>query len=321
MAVKHSKAQRSRGRSPWSRDGARAWARRHAFGFFSSLGELVRRPVTSVLTVVVLALALSLPLGLAWAVSYLAHWTADIDRTPSLSVFLVSDAEESTAIALSSEWSAWADVLAVDPISPEMGLAETLGYLGVEAHHLAILDNPLPWVLELSPNQGADLVSLRARLVEHAEVDQVIVDLVWLERLDLMLTFGQRVVWILGALLLLAFLFVIAHTIRLEVHQRRHQIEVMALVGATPAFIRRPFLYSGFWFGISASILALVLLFVSLSFLSGPLEALGMSYQIDTGMNGPTIVQSLALMLGMGGIGVMGSWIAVHQQLAGIWPE
>lgn len=318
---KFGKAQRSRWSGAWNRDGVRAWARRHAFGFFSSLGELVRRPITSALTVMVLALALTLPLGLAWTVNYLTDWTEGIDRTPSLSVFLGSDAGESTAMALSSEWSAWAEVLAVDPISPEMGLAETLGHLGVEAHHLAVLDNPMPWVLELSPNQDADVVALQARLMAHPQVDQVIVDLVWLERLDLMLMLGQRVVWILGLLLLLAFLFVIAHTIRLEVHQRRHQIEVMALVGATPAFIRRPFLYSGFWFGISASFLALLILVVSLSFLSGPLEALGLSYQLDAGINGPTLGQSLALMLGMGGIGVAGSWMAVHQQLAGIWPE
>ncbi len=321
MARNKKQAKRQALPGPYSQGGLRAWARRHAFGFFSSLGQMMRRPISSAMTVVVLALALTLPLGFGWALTYVAQWTQFVDRAPTLSVFLATEAKESDALALSSEWASWDDVLAVDPISPEMGLAETLGYLGVEGNQLAALDNPLPWVLELAPIQEADVATLTARLADHPKVEQVIVDLVWLERLDLIIALGERFVWVLAVLLLMAFVFVIAHTIRLDVHQRRHQIEVMALVGATPAFIRRPFLYSGFWFGLGASLLALVFIHLSLAFVSGPLEALGLSYQSDILVNGPSAGQSIALILGMGMVGVVGSWAAVSQQLSDVWPK
>lgn len=304
-----------------SHDGFRAWYRHHGYSFLSSLGEFVRRPVSAGMTVMVLALALTLPLGLFLVVGQASQWTEGIDRLNGLSVFLISNLEEDDAIRLSSEWSLWPEVIAVDPISPDEGLAEALNHLGVLTTSFGLDENPLPWVLEVTPVPAADIDALSVRLSEDMRVAQVIVDLAWLMRLERLIDLAERVTYVIGALLVLAFLFVIAHSIRMEVQQRRHQIEVMALVGATSAFIRRPFLYSGFWLGISAAVVALVFVFIARLSIATPLSALAESYQMNLGLGGLGLSASLILIFGMGCLGILGAWVSVSQQLSDVWPR
>lgn len=318
---KNKRSSQQVGRLAVAGDGFRAWFRHHGYSFFSSLGELIRRPVSAGMTVVVLGLALTLPLGLFLVVGQISQLTQGIDRFNGLSVFLQTSVTEDEAIRLSSELSTWSEILAVDPISPAEGLTEALGHLGVASTGVGPEDNPLPWVLEVSPAMEANLEALSKRLMDETATEQVIVDLAWLARLDLLIHLGERVVYVVGVLLMLAFLFVIAHSIRMEVHHRRHQIEVMALVGATPAFIRRPFLYSGFWFGVSAAILALVFLVLAGWGVSAPLRGLADSYQISLALKTPSVRASLGLILGMGCLGILGAWVAVSQQLSGAWPR
>ncbi|MDR9389585.1 MAG: permease-like cell division protein FtsX [Wenzhouxiangella sp.] len=303
-----------------ARDGLRAWARRHAYGFFSSLGELIRRPVASIMTTVVLALALSLPLLLHLAVAHLSVVTADLDGDASVSVFVDQDFSASEVTRLGSQLSAWSQVLTADPISPEAGLAQTLSNLGlageVDSVSAVYDDNPLPWVLALMPQPDAPIDELVAKLSATPGVEQVIVDLAWLERLGLMLSLGERMVLLLATLLVLAVVFVTANAVRMEVHQRRHQIEVMALVGATPGFIRRPFLYSGFWLGTLSSVLAIGLVYGVLAWLQGPLSALAASYGSAFELQGPSAMMVGGVIVSMGLTGIVGSLIAVNQHLS-----
>lgn len=305
----------------FSGDHFRGWYRHHAYSLLSSLGELIRRPVSAGMTVMVLALALTLPLGVFLVLGQASQWTQGIDRLSGLSVFLESDLAEADALRLSSEWAVWSDVTAVDPISPADGLAEALSHLGVVSMGLGLDENPLPWVLEVTPAPQADVKVLSERFLDNAEVAQVIVDLAWLTRLERLIELGERVAYIVWGLLLLAFLFVIAHSIRMEVQHRRDQIEVMALVGATAAFIRRPFLYSGFWFGASAAVLALFFVFIARLSVASPLSALAESYQINWQLSGLGLGASVGLIAGMGCLGMVGAWVAVSQQLSDIWPR
>ncbi|HEY7906164.1 MAG TPA: ABC transporter permease [Wenzhouxiangella sp.] len=318
---KNRRAGQGSGRFALAGDGIRAWFGHHGYSFFSSLGELIRRPVNAGMTIVVLGLALTLPLALFLVVSQVSQLTEGIDRVNGLSVFLETSVAEDQAIRLSSQLSTWSEIMAVDPISPAQGLTEALGHLGVASTGFGPEDNPLPWVLEVTLAMEVDMAALSERLMEEEGIAQVIVDLAWLARLELLIELGERIVYVVGVLLMLAFLFVIAHSIRMEVHHRRHQIEVMALVGATPAFIRRPFLYSGFWFGVSAATLALVFVLLASWGVSAPLRDLAESYQINLAFDVPRVGASVALILGMGCVGILGSWVAVSQQLLGVWPR
>ncbi|QOC23360.1 cell division protein [Wenzhouxiangella sp. AB-CW3] len=293
----------------------RAWARRHAFSLLSSLGTMVRQPIASAMTVMVLAVALCLPAGLWLTLDNASRVGQDWERLDTLSVFLDEGVEESVAMRLSSRLSAWAEIAAVDPISPGEGLAELSGQMGLGEALEAIEDNPLPWVLEITPVSAGDLPALAERLDMEDGVDAVIVDLQWLERLAAMVDVIRMLTLVLAVLFAAAVAFVVGNTIRMDIHNRREEIEVMALVGATAGFIRRPFLYSGLWFGLAGGGLAWVILVAAVLMLGGPVAALGETYGTTFELQMPSREAVALLVLGGGALGLLGSWIVVNQYL------
>ncbi len=295
--------------------GIRAWGRRHAFSLLSSLGTLMRQPIASAMTVMVLAVALCLPAGLWVTLDNAAHLGQDWERLDTLSVFLEGGIDDQQAMRLSSRLSAWEEITAVDPISPAEGLAELAGQMGLGEAATAIEDNPLPWVLEVTPNAADILPALAERLQREEGVESVIVDLQWLERLAAMIEVVRQLTMLLALLFAAAVAFVVGNTIRMDIHNRREEIEVMALVGATRGFIRRPFLYSGLWYGLAAGVLAWALVRLALLVLSGPVEALGGTYDATLGLRPLSVPLSLGLVLGSGALGVIGSWLAVNRHL------
>lgn len=309
---------RSRASSPGG--GVRAWARRHAFSLLSSLGTLVRHPVASAMTVMVLAVALCLPAGLWVTLDNADRIGQDFERLDTLSVFLDAGVDDDQAMRLSSRLSAWEEVAAVDPISPAEGLAELSGQMGLGEAVDVIEDNPLPWVLEVTPVVATALPELAERLADEQGVEAVIVDLQWLERLSAMVELIGKLVLLLAVLFAVAVAFVVGNTIRMDIHNRREEIEVMALVGATTGFIRRPFLYSGLWYGLAGGALAWMLVRLGLIVLAGPVEALGGTYDSEFGLQPLSLESSLALVFGSGVLGVIGSWLAVGRHLRQIHP-
>jgi cell division transport system permease protein len=296
----------------------RAWARRHAYSLLSSVGTLVRNPITSALTIAVLAIALTLPLGLNIALVNLEAVHDNLDRLDSISVFLELEADEDGARRVASRLSSWRNILAADPISPEAGMRELAGATGLDRFDIG--DVPLPWVLEVTPNSTVDIGELAQRLRRAERVDMVVVDLDWVRRLDAILGGFSRLVILLAALFAASVLFVISNNIRTEIQRRREEIEILALVGATPGYIRRPFLYSGLWMGLGGALLAWVAVHAGLWMLSGPVEAVAATYGASAEMVVPS-VEILGLMLaGSGALGIVGAWIAVSRQLARINP-
>jgi cell division transport system permease protein len=120
---------------------------------------------------------------------------------------------------------------------------------------------------------------------------------------------------LLALLFAAAVAFVVGNTIRMDIHNRREEIEVMALVGATGGFIRRPFLYSGLWYGLAGGLLAWLLVRLALVVLAGPVEVLGGAYDAELGLRPLSARLSLALVLGSGALGIIGSWLAVDRHL------
>ncbi|NKI34454.1 ABC transporter permease [Wenzhouxiangella sp. XN79A] len=300
------------------RAGFRGWLRRHAYSLLSSIGALVRSPVASGMTIGVLAIALSLPLGLYTALANLSAMNTDLERLESISVFLDAELDEDRARRLASSLSTSPDVLTVDPISPEAGMRELAGATGLD--DLELGEVPLPWVLEVTPAREGDVGGLAGRLRALDGIDQVIVDLGWLRRLEALLGVFARLVELVAVLFGLAVLFVIANTIRAEIQSRHEEIEVMALVGATPAWIRRPFLYAGFWLGLFGGLGAWLLVRLGLWLLAGPVRDLGASYGTPASLQAPPAELIAALIIGSGLLGIAGAAVAVSRQLHRINP-
>ncbi len=300
--------------------GTRAWARRHAYSLLSSLGGLLRQPLGSLMTIIVLAVTLCLPTGLHLALDNAERASAGWERLDTLSVFLDGQVSEREAMQLASLISTWPGVTSVDPISPQSGLAELAGQLALGAAADRIEDNPLPWVLEIGPGSSVDPAVLAGRLGAVDAVDQVIVDLEWLARFDAILELLARLAIVLGALFAVAVAFVIGNTIRMDIHNRREEIQVLALVGATDGFIRRPFLYSGLWYGLAGGLLAWLIVETGLWVLSGPVARMSASYASDFRLASAEAPVIAILVLGSGLLGILGSWLTVGRHLKRIHP-
>nr|WP_276207571.1 permease-like cell division protein FtsX [Wenzhouxiangella sp. XN201] len=287
----------------------------------SSLGALLRQPVASLMTVIVLAITLSLPAGLHLLLDSADRVSANWQRLDTLSIFLDEAIGESDAVRLSSELSTWPTIATVDPISPEQGLAEVTGQLGLDGVAERIESNPLPWVLEISPIADADPGLLAGRLEALDDVDRVIVDLQWLERFRAIVELLERLAAVLAVLFAVAVAFIVGNTIRMDIHNRHEEIRVLALVGATDGFIRRPFLYSGLWYGMAGGALAWLLIEVGLALLAGPVGRLSDSYGSDFVLSAPDLDLIAVLVVGSGLLGILGSWLAVGRHLRRIHPS
>lgn len=299
----------------------RGWARRHSYSLFSSLGALWGHPLGTAMTVLVLGIAMLLPLGLYLALENLGRLELDGEDWGAVTVFLAPEAGAERAEALAAGFEARADVAEVRRISPEQGMEEFRRASGFGPALDALDANPLPWVLVLTPAtpEGGDGLGGVEQLVDAVQqadgVEHALYDRKWLERLARGLELGRALASVLSLLFALAVAVVVANTIRLDVAARTEEIEVLALVGAGNAFIRLPFLYAGFWYGLLGALLALLLLRASLAWLQGPLERLLATYGTDWSPVTPGLSGAGLLLLAGGLLGLGGAWLAVRRHL------
>jgi cell division transport system permease protein len=303
----------------------RAWARRHSYSFFSSLGALLKHRIGTLMTVLVLGVAMLLPLGLWITLQNLDRMDLGRDEWGAITVFMDAAADAGQVRELAARLEARAAIGSVVTVSPEEGMSDFMEASGFGASLEVLEENPLPWVLLVNPlvadgEFGAELMQTRVTslmdyLTGQPLVDSVQFDYKWLQRLARLLELGRAAVLVLSLLFGLAVVVVVANTIRLDVAARAEEIEILALVGAGNSFIRQPFLYSGFWYGLMGGALALGLLQLSLLYLDGPLGRLLDTYGHGVELYGPGPPAVAALLLGGGLLGLAGAWVAVRRYL------
>jgi|TARA_R100001015_G_scaffold18941_1_gene13681 cell division transport system permease protein len=288
-----------------------------------SLFRLVRYPLGNLLTMLAIAIALVLPAALWLTLDSAKLLDAELDESASLTVYLDMGIDAAQAARIEEAVSADGGVAQTRMISPEQGMADFQQSLGIDDTLAGLDDNPLPTSIVISPQnvEPAAMAELAERLEGVTGIDEVRVDLAWVERLRHLAALGRRVALALGVLFGFGVLLVVGNTIRLAVESRRREIEVVMLIGATHAFVRRPFLYSGAWYGAGGGLLALGLLALGNHWLSLPVAALAASYgasftlpQLD--VTGSTILLSCSILLGW-----LGAWLAVTRHLSSIRPR
>lgn len=313
-----ARSQRSSGALRW-----RAWARHHRAMAADSARRLLRRPLGSLLTMLAIAIALVLPAGLWLTLDSARLLDAQLEQSATLTTYLEEDVGEAEAGRIEQALAAQAGVADTRLITAAEGMAEFQQALGLEDALARLETNPLPASVVVHPvDAGPEAVRrLADTLATVPGVDEVRLDLAWLERLSHLAVLGQRVTLALGGLFALGVLLVVGNTIRLAVESRRQEIEVVTLVGATHAFVRRPFLYSGAWFGLGGGLLAWGLLSLGSGWLAAPVAALAASYGAtfvlpQLGAEGSTILLGCSTLLGW-----LGAWLAVNRHLAEIRPR
>jgi cell division transport system permease protein len=239
------------------------WREHHGWSAAASLRRLGSRPLGTLMTVAVLGLALALPLAFYLLLANVQSMGNALGRNPAISVFLKTDQAGAQANLLAGELRDRADVAAVTVKTPQQGLDELATLQGFSGAVHALDDaNPLPWVLVVQPRAGLDAAAVDALVTSlrgESAVDLVQDSGQWRQRLDALLGVGHRVVLVLAGLLALAALLVVGNTVRTDIASRSEEISVLLLVGASRAFVRRPYLYAGIWYGLFGGVLAALL--------------------------------------------------------------
>ena len=302
-----------------------AYFARHAQTFVGSLGRIARHPLEALLTMAVIGIGIALPLCLHLALQNARELSAGWASAYDLSVYLDKGASLARAQAIGRELQARGDVAAVRVISAAQALAEFRDYSGFGPALDALGDNPLPNSLVVTPAVAASThegtVTLRNAIAAIADVETVQVDTDWVRRLNGILEIVRRVALLTGGLLGVGVMLIVGNTIRLDILNRRAEIEVMKLVGASNGFARRPFLYSGTWYGLGGAILALALVGVGQAVLAHPVAQLAALYGSRFTLRGLDLATS-ASVLGVGALlGWLGSWFAASQHIRAINPS
>ncbi len=300
-----------------------AWLESHRASLVDSLRRLGKQPIGSFFTCLVMAVALSLPMGLALLLDNVERLGGSWQRAAQISLFLQLDASDAEGQALREQIAAMADVSEAEWISREQALNEFQQQSGLGEALKELPDNPLPGVVVVTPQEvdKVALEALRLRLAELPKVQQAQLDLLWVERLSAMLKLGERFVFGLTLLLVMALLLVIGNTIRLHIENRRTEIEVIKLVGGTDSYVRRPFLYMGTLYGFGAGLLAWLLLAYGLGWLDDAVVRLAGLYGSDFALDGVPLADGLSLLLGAVLLGYIGAWLAVARHLNELAPR
>ncbi len=311
------------------RNRLRGWLRQHGYSLLYSIGNLFRHPLATLMTTAVLGLALCLPL-LLWVLMGNLEGLRKLDTLESITVFVLGDEREqhtSEAIplhidAMINELGAWSEVASVDGISPDQGLSELQATGGFGSALELLENNPLPWVLLLIPETGdpAELEQLLQRLEQHPGVESAQADWRWLQRLQGILELARNTLQLLVVLFGLGVILVISNTIRLDIQNRQDEIDVLALAGATHSFIRRPFLYTGFWYGVLGGLAAILVLLLAALWIGDELAHLADTYSQQANLWLPSAPMLVLLMIFCGNLGQAGAYIAVNRRLRDLNP-
>lgn len=302
----------------------RAYGRDHLRSLVFSLGKLYRQPFATTLALMMVAIALALPACLHVLLDNFQAVSHKWHDAGQITLFLKDETSANTITRLRARFADHAKIESAEYISAEDALKELRDHS--EFRHLldGLQENPLPPVFILTPTADAkdagSLGHLRNELQTFPEIEYVQLDIQWLQRLRAITDIVRRAVIIIGFMLAISVLLVVGNSIRLDIENRREEIEVAKLIGATNQFICRPFLYGGMWYGLLGGALALLLVLTVLLLISQPIQNLIRLYNSNFQLMFPSVSQGLALVALSIGLGLFGSWLAVRRHISRIEP-
>ena len=304
----------------------RGYKAHHRETLRASFVKMLHEPMQTVLTVMVIAIALALPASLYLTVDNVQQLGSNFESSAQITVFVNKGAKPEAIEGLEKKLNGMTGVNSVEYISAQQALLEFKALSGFGSALRYLEDNPLPAVFLVQPMMEGevDLVQTQKIITDIKAlpvVDDVQIDMAWLQRLHSLIEMGHKIVLALGITLGIGVLLVIGNTIRLAIESRRNEIIVVKLVGGTNAYVRRPFLYTGLLLGLFGALIASIMLFSCLMWISSSVENLASLYQSQYRLQGLGITGFLSLMLIGGVFGLGGAWIAVSRHLRDIEPR
>lgn len=306
-------------------DTLKAYLLNHAHGLFSSLGRLTRSPFTTAMTILVLSISIALAGCFYIVVANVQQLTGNLESSNQMSLFLKEHVSEAAGQKLMEQLRQNPHVESVKFISKEQAMEEFKAHSGFADALNELNSNPLPHVIQLQPMHSLEnsesIQQLMSDFRQLPNVDFVQVDMQWVERVQALMVIVNRSVKIVVILLGFAVTFITGNTIRLELQNRQDEVFISKLVGATNAFIQRPFLYTGFWLGLIAGFLAWVIVTTMLLVVEAPVERLSTLYNSSFEMQFLGFGEFFCLLLTASGLAVLGAWAVLNYQLRQIKPQ
>jgi len=301
------------------------WFERHVQTLVGSLGRLWQQPFATMLTIVVIGIALALPACLHVLVQNVRVASGGWNSALDISVYMKPNASLDQAKRAAERIRQRRDVDEVTLIEADAALAEFRRNSGFGAALDALKDNPLPHALVVRPDaefrEAGRVQALSNELKKIDGVDIVQLDTEWVSRFNAILDVIRRGVLLAAVLFALGILVIIGNTIRLDIENRRGEIEVTKLVGGSDAFVRRPFLYNGVWYGLAGGLIAGLIVATVVAVLSAPVQRIAGLYGSKFELQGVGIVGWIALLLGGALLGWLGSFIVATRELREIEPK
>ena len=302
---------------------------RHLQVLFASLGDMCRTPMTTINTLLIIAITLLLPsllyIGVKSAQSLSDNW----EGRPQISIFLQKDVSTNAAQLIFEEIQLHPSIELAEFVTPDQALDEFRLLSGdnvsLEQELTFLGENPLPASIVIMPDRDSakseNLLALKEELSQFDGIDTVRLDLDWTDRFNAILTVFSRVSMLLSGLLALALILIVGNTIKLLIFNRRHEIEITKLVGGTDTFVRRPFLYYGTLFGFFGSFISLGLLVIAAKLVHKPVAELTALYSSNALIHQVTPAEVALLVLGGTFLGWLAARWSVAQHLRKIQPK
>lgn len=291
----------------------------------TSLGELTRAPLASLMTIAVLGLSITLPSALFVLVKNLDTVSADWQQASEVSIFLKDDIHQQDIQQLIKRLNTWPEINRLEYIPADKALAEFTNNSGFGDALQYLESNPLPNVILVFPTpRHAKPTSARElldRLLKEHEVELGKLDIEWLERLHAVVAIAKELVFLVALLLFLSVMLTVGNTIRLNIYNKRDEILVMKLVGATDGFIQRPFMYTGFWYGLLGGLMAWLTVALMLWWMGHSISKVialyNQSFQLS-GLDFSTLFSMLGISILLG---LLGSHLSVKRYVGQIEPR
>jgi cell division transport system permease protein len=301
------------------------WLARHLQTLLGSLGRLMQHKLATVLTALVIGIALALPACLHLFITNVQTATGSWSRAVDVTVYLKRPTSADEAQRLAERWRQRRDVAEVELILADAALQEFRRESGFGAAIDALNGNPLPHTLVVRPTpdyaSAAQLEALATEMRATPSVDLVQLDTAWVNRLNAILLAIRRALLLTAGVLALGVMVIVGNTIRLDIQNRRDEIEVTKLVGGSDAFVRRPFLYNGVWYGLAGGLIAWVITAMAIGVLREPIARIAGLYGSAFQVRGLGLESSLLLLVAGAALGWLGSYVAATRHLRAIEPS
>ena len=292
-----------------------AWLIAHVRAALHALGALARAPLSTAFTVAALGVSAALPLGLYTTVDNIGRWAGSVDTTPRLTVFFAPPLDDARGRALTDKLAALPGVDAAHYHSHAQALDEFRRLSGLGAGLEGADPSALPAYALVEARSAGAVSDLAAEIGRVAGVDRVHVDLEWLAQLRALAAATERAVWTLSLILAVGAALIVGNTMKLVLAREVNDIEVLKLVGATDAFIRRPYLYSGAIQGLLGALLGLVVVWGAAWALAGPLGHFAATLGASWDVRGPGLATAGLVLFGGIGLGLLGTGAIVSMYL------